>query len=305
MHFRSLVIAFSSLTFIVSNHQALTSTPEPKLPRIHRYSSGAGGIFANAYLVETANGVVAIDATLSVSDSRAFRAMVDSLHKPLLAVLLTHGHPDHYNGVTTLVGSDSTIPIVATAGVDSVIRANDAAKEKQWRPVFKDEWPARRTFPSRVARDTATFVFDGVSFSVRSLGPGESHSDSYWIMRGPRPVAFIGDEVLNHVHAYLSDGHSRAWLHNLDRLKRELWGANVAAVYPGHGEPGSLSMLDWQRQYLTTYRDAVRELAHGRSKLTEAQKKELTARMRAFLPTDRLEFLIPLGADPVAAELAR
>jgi hypothetical protein len=110
--------------------------------------------------------------------------------------------------------------------------------------------------------------------------------------------------VLNHVHAYLSDGHSRAWLHNLDRLKRELWSANVAAVYPGHGEPGPLSMLDWQRQYLTTYRDAVRELAGGKAALTDAQKKELTARMRAFLPTDRLDFLIPLGADPVAAELA-
>jgi hypothetical protein len=93
---------------------------------VHVYTSGASGIFANAYLIETKHGIVAVDSTLSVSDSRAFRAKLDALHKPLLAVLLTHGHPDHYNGVTTLIAG-ATVPVVATAGVDKVIREYDAA----------------------------------------------------------------------------------------------------------------------------------------------------------------------------------
>lgn len=276
------------------------SSPEP---RIHAYAAGAGGIFANAYLVETADGVIAIDATLTVSDSRALRAKVDSLAKPLLGVLLTHGHPDHYNGVTTLLAGDTTIPVVATAGVDSVIRASDAAKERQWQPLFKDEWPARRTFPSRIARDGETVVLGGVRFTVHALGAGESHHDSYWVMAARRPVAFIGDLVLNGVHAYLSDGHSSAWLANLERVDRGLRKAGVATVYPGHGDSGSLALLDWQRAYLTTYRRAVRDLAGGHTTLTDAQKQKLAARMQTFLPNDRLSFLIPLGADPVAAEL--
>jgi glyoxylase-like metal-dependent hydrolase (beta-lactamase superfamily II) len=48
----------------------------------------------NAYLVETDNGVVAVDSLLTVTESRAMRAAPERLGKPLLAVLLTHSHPD-------------------------------------------------------------------------------------------------------------------------------------------------------------------------------------------------------------------
>src|SRR5262249_41877350 len=155
---------------------------------IHRHESGASGIFANAYLVELPGGVVAVDATLSETDSKALRATLESLRKPLRAVLLTHGHPDHYNGVTNLVGSDP-VPVIATAGVDRVIRENDAAKERQWKPMFGDEWPAHRTFPNRIAHDGEAFAFGSATFTVHDLGPGESHSDSIWIMSGAASAA--------------------------------------------------------------------------------------------------------------------
>jgi len=56
--------------------------------------SGEKGIFVNAYLIETANGVVVIDSALTVSENKALKAQLDSISKPLLAVLLTHPHPD-------------------------------------------------------------------------------------------------------------------------------------------------------------------------------------------------------------------
>ena len=67
--------------------------------------------------------------------------------------------------------------------------------------------------------------------------------------------------VLNHVHAYVTDGHSTAWLKNIARLEKELRG--VDELYPGHGETGGLELLDWERNYLTEYRAAVRGLALG------------------------------------------
>ena len=269
--------------------------------RIHRHSSGESGIFANAYLVETAGGVVAVDTTLTESDSRALRARVEALGKPLSAVLLTHGHPDHYNGVTNLVAG-AHVPVVATAGVDRVIRENDAAKEKQWKPVFGDEWPARRTFPNRIVHDGESLVFGDATFTVHDLGPGESHSDSIWILSGASRAAFIGDVVLNRVHAYCSDGHTSDWLRNLDRVRGYVEG--LGTVYPGHGEPGDADMLDWQRHYILRYRKEVAALTGGRAVLTEAERATLVARMKEELPTDRLEFLIGLGADAVASELA-
>jgi len=274
----------------------------PVAPVVHRLAADASGIFANAYVVETARGLVVIDGRLLTSDGQAVRAKLDALGKPLLAVLVTHGHPDHYNGITEIV-SGADVPIVATAGVAEVIRKDDAAKEAQWSATFGAEWPKKRTFPDRVVKDGDSLAVGGLTFKVHDLGPGESHSDSYWTTElDGRRVAFIGDAVLHGMHAYVADGHTSRWLANLDRLRREL--ADAATLYPGHGDPGGLEMLDWQKNYLTHYRAAVKELAGGEARLSEAQKKDLVARMKRVLPDDRLEFLVPLGADAVAAELA-
>jgi hypothetical protein len=58
--------------------------------RVHTYASSEGGILANAYLIETSEGVVAIDATLTVSDANNLRGLLGSLKGRLLAVLITH-----------------------------------------------------------------------------------------------------------------------------------------------------------------------------------------------------------------------
>src|SRR4029453_11679717 len=106
-------------------------------PTIHRFEASLFPV--NAYLVETSTGVIVVDATLGVTDGRALRARVDALKKPLAAVVITHSHPDHYGGVTSLLdGSD--VPIYAVAGVDEVIRRDDAAKEQILRPMFGGEW---------------------------------------------------------------------------------------------------------------------------------------------------------------------
>ena len=76
-------------------------------------------------------------------------------------------------------------------------------------------------------------------------------------------------------------------------------------IYPGHGESGSIELIDSQERYLFTYIDVLRELSGGNSTLTEEAKAELTQRMEEFLPGGGLSFLIAQSADSVAAELAR
>ncbi|HEY3042223.1 MAG TPA: MBL fold metallo-hydrolase [Pyrinomonadaceae bacterium] len=274
----------------------------PLMARIHTYVSSELGILANAYLIETSDGVVAIDATLTVSDAEKLRAQLDSFNRPLLAVLITHGHPDHYNGVTQLIAG-APVPIIATAGVDRVIREWDAKKEEQWKPMFGDQWPTQRTFPNRIAQDGESIVFGGVWFTPHDLGPGESHHDSYWIVEdGHDRVAFIGDLAFNGEHSYVSDGHTTRWLENLEKTRGFL--ANVARIYPGHGLAGGLELLDRQQQYLERYRLEVRNLANRHSTLTDEEKTRLTERMTEYLPSGRINFLISAGADAVATELA-
>ena len=82
---------------------------------MHAYRSGETGLFVNSYLVEGSDGVVAIDAPLLLSDGRAFRARFEALGKPLLGVLVTHPHPDHYNTITELLAGEETATHSGTA----------------------------------------------------------------------------------------------------------------------------------------------------------------------------------------------
>jgi glyoxylase-like metal-dependent hydrolase (beta-lactamase superfamily II) len=282
------------------NETATNNEKAAANPRIHIFPSREEAILANAYLVETASGVVAIDGTLTVSTSRALRDKFTNIGKPLYAVLVTHGHPDHYNGIATLI-SGSQVPVIATGGVNAVIRQYDEAKVKQWTPLFGTEWPENRIFPNKILQSGESVSFDGVKFTVHDLGPGESHADSYWIMEASDQFAFIGDVVLNGVHAYVADGHTTLWLQNLKKLKKEL--AKAKLLFPGHGPAGGLEILDWQTSYLNHYRDTVGRLAGGKKELSDSQKKELEDEMRKFLPDGRLTFLIAMGANAVAAEL--
>ena len=75
-------------------------------------------------------------------------------------------------------------------------------------------------------------------------------------------------------------------------------------LYPGHGEPTGLTLLAAQHRYLTHYRTTVQRLADGSPELSDAAKTELEAAMTAFLPDAPLTWMIGLGADAVAAELA-
>lgn len=291
-----------AVLFLVSSC-ATPSQQKPPAPIIHTVAASPAGILVNGYLIEGATGVVAVDSALTVSDAKKLRARLDALGKPLLAVLLTHGHPDHYNGVGELVEGRAGVPVYSTAQVAQVIRDSDAAKEAQWKPMFGAEWPATRTFPNHEVKDGQALTLDGLQWTVRALGPGESHADSYWVLDADKRYVFLGDVVLHGVHAYVSDGHTTEWIANLRRVAEAE--PQAETFFPGHGPAGGSSLLEWQQRYLETYRAEVERLRAGSPQLTADQKTALQQAMKAQYPEAGLDFLIGLGADAVASELSK
>ena len=270
---------------------------------LHSYTAGETGLFVNSYLLETASGVVVVDTNLLVSDIAALRARVAAVGKPLHAVFVTHAHPDHFNGVFGLV-RDRDVPVYATAAVAKAIREVADAKRTQWSPVYRAEWPAETAYPTVELDDGQGIDFDGLTITAHEAGPAESHADSYLIASPAdgRPVAFIGDLAFHGTHPYTADGHSGTWLATLDTLTAEL--ADLRVLLPGHGRAAAPELLADQRRYLLFYREVVRRLADGAPSLTEPAKAELEAELRRFQPDAPLTWMIQLGADAVAAELA-
>jgi glyoxylase-like metal-dependent hydrolase (beta-lactamase superfamily II) len=276
--------------------------PTPRLA-VHTYTAGENGLFVNSYLLETPEGVVVVDGNLLLSDIAALVARLDALHKPLRGVFVTHAHPDHFNGVLALVRTLEA-PVFGTRGVARVIREIADAKRAQWTPVYGAEWPAETYSPDTELRGGEQVTLDGLVITAYELGPAESHADSYLLVRTPDgpPLALIGDQVFHGAHPYTADGHTAAWLAALNVLTGEL--AQITALYPGHGDPAGPGMLADQRRYLLYYREVVARLSGGKPELAEHAKAELGTAMQAFLPTAPLTWMIGLGADAVAAELA-
>jgi glyoxylase-like metal-dependent hydrolase (beta-lactamase superfamily II) len=269
---------------------------------VHTHACGEGAIFVNAYLIETRSGVVAVDATLTETESKGLRRELEALEKPLLAVLVTHPHPDHVAGITNLVGADAP-KIVATQPVLELMRKLEEPKRKQWGPVYGAEWVARWTYPNTVLESGAKVTFDGVTYSVLDIGPGgDSAANSVWFMEAPARTAFLSDLTFNGTHSYIADGYLLAWLANLSRLEQLCKGMDL--VFPGHGAPAAPGkLIGEQRDYLLTIASHVKELANGRAELTADDKKELEKRMTEYLPSAGLTFLIAMNADPIAREL--
>jgi glyoxylase-like metal-dependent hydrolase (beta-lactamase superfamily II) len=270
-------------------------------PIVHTYRSGETGLFVNSYLVEGVDGVVAIDAPLLLSDGRAFRARLEALRKPLLGVLVTHPHPDHYNTIGELLAGEE-VPVIAHRDVDREIRAKDEAKRAQWGPMFADEWPASATFPNRTVADEESVALGDLQFTAWDFGPCESESETVWLL-GDGDIAFVGDLAFNGTHAYLADGHTDAWLRAIDRAEDAL--AGVRTLYVGHGAPGAGAVLADQRRYLLMARETIGRVAGGRAQLGEDEANRVVGVMERYLPNAPLSWLVGAGAPAVAAELAQ
>jgi glyoxylase-like metal-dependent hydrolase (beta-lactamase superfamily II) len=266
-------------------------------PTIHRFPVNHEGAFVNAYLVETESGVIAVDGLLTVSGAKEMRTALDRLGKPLHAALLTQSHPDHYAGLGEIVAGYD-VPIIAPQGVIDTITRDDALKDEIIGPMFGDEWPTRRVFPNTPIRDGDSVTFDDVTLTVIDLGPSESPHDSPWVLGDDERIVFLGDQIYDRKHCFLADGFYKQWLANIETLQSRF--PNDVVFHVGHGGPVGLADFEWQRRYIEVFLDAV-----SNADWTQPERAHATvvARMKEYLPTDELQFLMELSIEPVAAQL--
>jgi glyoxylase-like metal-dependent hydrolase (beta-lactamase superfamily II) len=256
----------------------------------------------NAYIVETKNNVVAIDAGFTTVAAGQMQKLIDSIGKPLKAVLLTHAHVDHYGGAKIIAGEKT--PIITTKGVAKQIEEYDSVYTRKFKPQMADRNPEKRGYPTQIVNNNFILTVDGVKFKAIDLGPGEALTDVYWEVTYKKEThAFVGDEVLNDIHGFFQDGHSMDWLRNLERLKKIV--PDGTPVYPGHGRKGGKELFEQQINYINKCREQVARLGLGKAKLSVDDIKELIKIMLTYQPDTGTTFLLNWSADLLLAEMRK
>ncbi len=66
--------------------------------KIHTYHG-----ISNSHIIETENELRLIDAQFTLSSATKLKEYIKTLNKPLVQVLLSHNHPDHWFGSQVFV----------------------------------------------------------------------------------------------------------------------------------------------------------------------------------------------------------
>jgi glyoxylase-like metal-dependent hydrolase (beta-lactamase superfamily II) len=112
-----------------------------------------------------------------------------------------------------------------------------------------------------------------------------------WVVKGASGThAFVGDLIAKDCHSFFRDGHLQQWMRLLERLENTL--PPDVHFYYGHGEPGGMEQLQWQRRYNQTFIDAIRAIPNKRSPVSEADQHAVITAVQKYLPSEATIFLL-------------
>lgn len=281
---------------------AAPEAAETLLPVERLTAEGAGSV--NTYLVDVGNGVILVDAQRTPPMGRAVARRALETGEPVVAVLVTHPHPDHIGGLQAVV--DATQARIYASPDTAVEIGADTRKLLSLSPGdMADAPPPRPPTPNTLVNDGDRLTLGSVEFDVIEFGPSEASSMTVYAVPAANAV-FTGDLLSPGMTPFMLEKRTAAWLEQLDTLAERFPPETIA--YPGHGAPGPLGeLVAEQRAYLEGFRERVQAaLADGQ--VSAAEMDGIIAATEAahpgYLPVAELPELMRRNVIAVAAELS-
>ena len=268
-------------------------------PKLHIHTSSPGAFFVNSFIVEGQRSLILVDTQFVLSEAGAVADKIAALQKPLAAILITHPHPDHFNGIACILERFPGTSVHATSGTIEGIRNTAEPKRAYWTPIVGFDYPQRFAIPEAVVCNGEHLSIDGVEIIVDDFGPAEG-SDNTAIELPQIDSVIISDLVYNRVHPWLAEGRSDLWLAALDAAKPRYEAAKT--LYPGHGGAGPTSIIDQQKAYIIAVRDMVASSLKQQPELSDATKAAIQQKVRATYRDYPLEMIIDMNTASLAAE---
>ncbi|SEO74064.1 quinoprotein relay system zinc metallohydrolase 1 [Aquisalimonas asiatica] len=187
------------------------------------------GDIVNTGFLTTGAGVIVIDTGPSLRYGEAMRGAIrDVTAEPVVAVYITHHHPDHFLG--NLAFED--VPIIALPHtIDAIERDGDALTDNMYRMVGGAMQGTEPLVPDQEASpDVDRFGDRELEYIAAGGHSGEVAADLV-IFDRTSGVLFAGDVVFHDRAPTTPHADLDAWIAELDRLE----GVDFRTLVPGHG----------------------------------------------------------------------
>ncbi|NUU23974.1 MAG: MBL fold metallo-hydrolase [Streptomycetaceae bacterium] len=264
----------------------------------------------NTFWFEAPQGLVLVDTLRTTTDAQHALPQIRATGKPVVAILLTHSHPDHVGGAGVFHEAYPQAPIFASTATAAMMREDPLGFYALTRTIDKD-FPQQVTLPDHTFEPGAAIEVGGTRLETAEFAEGESATATAYY--DPATLSlYAGDLVGNHVTPALLEGHSCGWLTNLGKLHDRF--PNAATAFPGHGAPGAArQLLDEQRVYLQKFRALVRAAMQpatpSGAAVDEAESGTIVAEMERMYPgypsVASLPTLVQENVKGVAGELGK
>ncbi|AEX86294.1 hypothetical protein XO10_09455 [Marinitoga sp. 1135] len=218
---------------------------------------------SNVTAVELNEEVILIDSSLYPEKLEKIIELVElRTKKKVKKVFLTHYHPDHsfgaiFYGKLEIILSEKTM--IKLFDYDNEI-LEKISKESEY--DFSDLQKKLAKCKFNIFRNDTLNTSSKSVISGISLGGHTADSTIYKIY--PDNILIAGDLIVSGTHSELDDGNIDNWIKILNEFKSQ----DINKIIPGHGKPGGKELIDFQLDYLNTFKSGnVEELLKKFKKL--------------------------------------
>jgi glyoxylase-like metal-dependent hydrolase (beta-lactamase superfamily II) len=214
----------------------------------------------SATLIYGERDAVLVDTQVTFDQVDALSDWIDSFGKHLAGIYITHGHSDHWIGISRLKERFPDAAAWARPRVHerAVFEATNPGLSAYWQGIFPNEVPEQPVLPDRL--DDTSIDLDGSEIQVIDIGQGDTTNST--IVHVPSIAAVVGgDVVYNQVHMMTAETDDRMredWIANLGKIAA----LEPKIVVSGHnraGAPYLAKTIDESQEYLRDFSRIVNE----------------------------------------------
>jgi glyoxylase-like metal-dependent hydrolase (beta-lactamase superfamily II) len=218
----------------------------------------------SATLIFGKRDAVLVDALLTIDQAVALVNWIAASGKNLTTIYATHGHGDHFFGVSTVLERFPNARFVARPDVIKIMRQQTSPET--WNVRWKARFPGQISDRFIIAEELTGSTIDLEGQELVSIPLGHTDIDNTTCLHIPSiGLVVAGDAAYNGVHLYLAESNlhtRREWIAALDTIES----LNPRAVIAGHKRPGnddSPKIIEETRQYIRDF-DRVAETTTAR-----------------------------------------